>query len=307
MKLESKNLGYNHFADINTTTTLKGVAILIIIIHHVGVNGFFCNYFNPLGGIGVAMFLFLSGYGITESYKKNKLNKFWSKKIFRIIVPYLVWLPLYYISMQFSILASPNYFETIPRFWFIEYLLIMYTAFYFFFPLKNELSIVLICSLCIILFLVLNNLRAEQSLSFWTGVLFSLHKEKFAKNGSKRLFSIALLFFIIGSIALLFKQQLELMGVESDGIPMKATNLIIKLPIGLSIILLFFTIKNNCKRWFILLGSYSYELYLVHIPFFMTIDKKVVFLFIFIIQSVFLAYILHISSRFINKKIEKYV
>ena len=33
--------------------------------------------FTPLGGIGVAMFLILSGYGLNESFKKNGLDGFW--------------------------------------------------------------------------------------------------------------------------------------------------------------------------------------------------------------------------------------
>ena len=71
-------------ANRNCTTTLRGIAILIIMIGHVGVSGFGCRLFNPFGGIGVAMFLFLSGYGLSESFKKNGLNHFWKKKMMRI-------------------------------------------------------------------------------------------------------------------------------------------------------------------------------------------------------------------------------
>lgn len=305
MNLETNNLNNNLFADINTTTALKGIAILIIIIHHVGVNSFFCNYFNPLGGIGVAMFLFLSGYGISESYKKNLLSHFWRKKISRILIPYLIWIPFYYIAMHFSILASPQYFEIIPRFWFIEYLLIMYAAFYFFFPLRKEWAITLICSLCIILFLITNNLRAEQSLSFWAGVLLSLYKANIAKLPRLKFLIIAFILLIVGSTALLVKQQLELMAFDLEGIIVKATNMLIKLPVGISIILFIFAIRSNYTKWLAIVGGISYELYLTHIPFFMTIDSKIPFLLLFIIQSVFLAYILHGFSKQINKVINK--
>ena len=44
------------------TTTIRGIAILIIIIEHVGVSGIDYRFFYSLGGIGVIMFLFLSGY-----------------------------------------------------------------------------------------------------------------------------------------------------------------------------------------------------------------------------------------------------
>lgn len=306
MKLETKNINNYHFADINTTTALKGIAILIIFFHHVGVNGYFCHYFNPLGGIGVAMFLFLSGFGISESYKKSQLSHYWRKKIVRILIPYLIWIPLYYITMHLSTLGSPKYFETIPRYWFIEYLLIMYAAFYFIFPLKKVCSLTLICSLCIILFLTLNNLRAEQSLSFWAGVLFSLYKEDIAKLKNNRLFAIALLLLVVGFIALLVKQQLEFMAFDLEGIAVKTTNMLIKLPVGMSIILFILAIKNNNTKWLAIIGGISYELYLTHIPFFMTIDRKTPLLLLFIIQSVFLAYILHGFSKLINKIIAKH-
>ena len=50
------------------TTTMRGIAILFVVLHHVG-NSSGSVIFTPLGGIGVAMFLILSGYGLNESKK----------------------------------------------------------------------------------------------------------------------------------------------------------------------------------------------------------------------------------------------
>lgn len=41
-------------------------------------------------GVGVSLFLILSGYGIELSVKKNGLNKFWIKRFFRVLVPYIL-------------------------------------------------------------------------------------------------------------------------------------------------------------------------------------------------------------------------
>lgn len=38
------------------------------------------RYINPFGGIGVVLFLFLSGFGCNESYKHKGLDNFWQKK-----------------------------------------------------------------------------------------------------------------------------------------------------------------------------------------------------------------------------------
>ena len=57
-------MNYNVLSRIgggNYTTSLKGIAIVIIILCHT--MGCRPRVFTPLGGIGVAMFLILSGYG----------------------------------------------------------------------------------------------------------------------------------------------------------------------------------------------------------------------------------------------------
>lgn len=46
---------------------VKGIAILLVIISHIG-NFSGKTWFTPLGGIGVAIFLFCSGYGVMSSY-----------------------------------------------------------------------------------------------------------------------------------------------------------------------------------------------------------------------------------------------
>lgn len=47
----------------------------MVILMHSSCN-FGLRIFTPLGGIGVALFLILSGYGLTESYKKKGLHFF---------------------------------------------------------------------------------------------------------------------------------------------------------------------------------------------------------------------------------------
>ena len=50
---------------IEYTTALRGIAILIIMLAHCF--GGFTRALTPLGGIGVSIFLILSGYGLTKS------------------------------------------------------------------------------------------------------------------------------------------------------------------------------------------------------------------------------------------------
>lgn len=58
------------FCDKKHFIILKGIAIVAIVICHVGnLSG--KTWFTPLGGIGVAIFLFCSAYGLTLSAKNG--------------------------------------------------------------------------------------------------------------------------------------------------------------------------------------------------------------------------------------------
>ena len=69
---------------------LMGVAILLVIVFHC-----FSWVYNPVGPfnigyIGVDIFLFLSGYGLSFSYEKNPLPRFYANRFTRIFPLYLV-------------------------------------------------------------------------------------------------------------------------------------------------------------------------------------------------------------------------
>ena len=292
----------NEFANKQCTTALRGLAILIIMIGHVGVSGFECRYFNPFGGIGVAMFLFLSGYGLTESYKKNGLDSFWKKKALRITIPYLLWIPFYHIAMRLSPLGCAQYLEIIPRYWFIEYLILMYLLFYIVFRYIRKYALIVINMLGLFSFFLLPNLQAEQSFSFACGIAFSIYKLHIFRLNKHKLLQAAALCFIIGIIALLIKQLPQLRTDGLDSLPIRITNLFLKLPIGLSLILFLICQLPHGIKALIPVGNISYELYLTHVPFFMSIAGTIVNLTLFAIQSMLLASVLHTLTKVIKLK-----
>lgn len=284
-----------------STTTIRGIAILIIIIGHVGVSGFDLRVFNPFGGIGVAMFLFLSGYGLTESYKNNGLRGFWKKKILRIVIPYLVWIPLYHIVMRISPIGLPTQIQAIPRYWFIEYLVLAYFIFYFAFKYIKSYAISIIILIGVISFFTTNNLRAEQSFSFLCGILLSINKSCFKKQRNIIILTLACMLFLIGATTLFIKQLPLLRVYDLESIQFRFLNIFIKLPIGISLILFLHLLIPKGNRELMRIGNLSYELYLGHVPFFMAITGNVLRLFVFIIQSYVLAYVNHSLTRTINK------
>lgn len=61
-----------NFLDKDSTDTMKGVAIICVVLcHYMGTFGQGITVFTPLGGIGVAIFLILSAYGLNESWNQG--------------------------------------------------------------------------------------------------------------------------------------------------------------------------------------------------------------------------------------------
>lgn len=71
------------------TTGLKGLAVLMVVWGHVGA----CLHVSGIqfiGGVGVSIFLILSGYGLEKSYINNGLQKFWNKKLIKVFIPFWI-------------------------------------------------------------------------------------------------------------------------------------------------------------------------------------------------------------------------
>lgn len=61
------------FMSFEHSNACRGIAALIIMLQHVA-GKFGVRYFTPLGGVGVTIFLILSGYGLNESYKRRGIR-----------------------------------------------------------------------------------------------------------------------------------------------------------------------------------------------------------------------------------------
>lgn len=82
-------LGEVNIYDKEMTECYRGVAIILIVVQHcAGELG--TNIFTPFGGIGVAVFLLLSGFGLTESFSKRGMRGFLKSKLWRVWVPFLL-------------------------------------------------------------------------------------------------------------------------------------------------------------------------------------------------------------------------
>ncbi len=84
-----KKINTGIWMDRDFTTTIKGLAILTVVWAHtgakLGVGGI-----QFIAGIGVALFLICSGYGLEISCEKNGLKDFFKKRLLKVCVPFWI-------------------------------------------------------------------------------------------------------------------------------------------------------------------------------------------------------------------------
>lgn len=247
----------------------KGIAILCVMTCHLmGDFGNGVTFFTPLGGIGVAIFLMLSGYGLNESWIYGKGGYYWRKRILAVVVPYAsVQTIFFWLENNFTIdnyfadifLLSPNH----PYGWYLNYLFLWYIIFYIVMKLhiKKEKKLALLAIISVTLFFVCGEIRAEQSLSFFTGILLSEFKSDKIKKYAN--WKLGILFVVFGCAFLALKQT-DLVRMGSPLI-FKFIQMLIKLPCGLGLCLVGMSVASKINlRFLALVGTISYELYLIH-------------------------------------------
>ena len=247
------------------TTLIKGIAITLVVMCHMG-GMFDIRYLTPFGGIGVALFLICSGYGLVSSYEKNGLNNYWSKKIQTVYVPYALiqictWMlerdkEIKVLIQDLLIVGSEH-----PYGWYMKILLFWYIMFYILARLnlisKDKLFIIYLISIMILL--SNNELWAEQAFSFVSGLSIAYYKQYVKKDS----IYIPAILLLIGLVFLGVKQ----LSLIRDGhyIIFNCTQLGIKLPIAYSLILYSYKFNNIIRKDVVnIIGNLSYYIYLIH-------------------------------------------
>lgn len=75
--------------DRNYTTAIKGFSILTVVWAHSGAM-LSVGRIQFVAGIGAALFLMCSGYGLEISYEKNGLKDFWRKRLIGVCLPFWI-------------------------------------------------------------------------------------------------------------------------------------------------------------------------------------------------------------------------
>lgn len=129
MMVAQKNKNYIDLGLLSTYRgCIMGIAALLVMFHHLTFKpdgSIFADaymFVRHLGAMGVDIFLFVSGFGLSFSLSKdNNATNFYKKRIARIIPSYVVIMVLYYIisALLFGKFNVTNFLLEIftVRFW----------------------------------------------------------------------------------------------------------------------------------------------------------------------------------------------
>ena len=212
------------------STALKGIFAIFVLIHHLyQYSGLFRQtslgtLLQAMGTFSVAVFFFLSGYGLMASYKRDGrkyINEFVYKRILSFYCILLFVAVLYFIlslclgeSFGWRIIWKTFTGEIIVNGWYLQAQLVFYILFWLvFLALKKQsnaqkLIIMLIVQVAymILVYPFLGATWVQSALVFVLGMIWCEYKEKIVRlfNTAKKwiitsgiVFSLFCIFFLI--------------------------------------------------------------------------------------------------------------
>lgn len=186
-----KKVGKYQWMDRNYTTAIKGFSIFIVVWAHSGAM-LSIGGIQFIAGIGVALFLICSGYGLEVSYEKSGISGFWKKRLLSVCLPFwIVELIGLVVTGNFSIkmyFLDFCFLKPATAYgWFMGYIVICYLIFYAIKKIiaDNKMQIMTLFGVFAVWFVLesvffanpdMPFLQARQMLSFPCGVMLALNK-----------------------------------------------------------------------------------------------------------------------------------
>ena len=265
--LKLDNEENNHLLSFDITTVMRGIAILMVVIHHLSL-WFGTNILTSWGGGGVAIFMILSGYGLTMSYQKSGVKRFWWKRFVGIFIP---WLVVILMTMQPWTLYNQEWFWKYLFFidygpWYMQYLFVWYILFFVAHCSQWTYRIrwYIIGISALLMFLYWGPLQQEQSLCFPLGMWIGEHYEYVKKVDKRTYLKLSVAAIIVAVFALGAKQ---IPYIRSDISSWTFITLQVILKTSMAIAVMFavpFIKRITASRFLLFTGVISYEMYLTH-------------------------------------------
>lgn len=302
------NASRNTFSK-DKTNLLKSILPILIILHH-------CYFLEGMKFMGlwgvtlVALFFLISGYGLMSSYLKYKdayLKNFLSKRLNKIIVPYLLCLLIYTL---FSILLKNDtlrmVFSTdvghwLPYSWFVIVITGGYLAFYVTF--NNNLDVkkkIVLFSIVVIVYTIIGMCTSlartwyASAYAMLVGIIW-----KYNEN-------VVIDFVVKHKLVICIFSPLAMVLLSMGGV--KIFNTLFASSLYILLIYALKESKYSTNKVVRFLSSISYEMYLIqavaiqYITKVLGITNTLMALPTIIVMDIVLAYIINnVSSRIVTK------
>lgn len=303
------------FMSINHTSILKGVAIILVLMDHIGKQ-YNLSITRPSGAIGVCLFLIASGFGLNESFKKNGRKQYIRKRLIRVMVPYwivLITLTIFYLinaTFSLNIFAQNIFLIKLPdsAYWYLRIIIFWYIAYFLisFTHKKVKIFLLILATVIFSMITLQNRLYVWQIFSFPLGVIISDNLEIIKRLFMKKNFFIACASLIL-MIFMIFVKKMPVVNNNTYGFYDTVSQIILVLSTAIFIIAI--TFKYECNGIFNLTNiigkKLSYEIYLTHLYFLnIIINNSFKYLIKFIAITIVSALFLKIINDIIIKSIE---
>lgn len=320
----NKSFNDDYFSK-ETSKSLKGMCSIIVLFHHISQNtttGIIIRQFEGVGYLAVAVFFFITGYGLCKNYFQNKYQKGFIKKHMIPIMLQYCFIIVAYAIFYYFFLGEPlklNYlllhlldnYSIINFSWYLVNLIWFYIVYYvsIIFSKKSIKRLLLINFIGYLIYLLFC-IRTNKS-DFWY------------KSSHLLLIGIAYSYFETNIIAILKKYYYVFVGIDFFGLLIllklfpifsKSTLSVIIYYIIITVmfvlLIILFIMKFSFKRsLFGYLGNISLELLLYqwfflwgikrYFPYFSEIKYSI----LVIIFSCLLGFIMHAIIVKVNNKI----
>ncbi|MCD7825544.1 MAG: acyltransferase family protein, partial [Clostridiaceae bacterium] len=327
--IHEKSINESEYLSIETTTSLRGIFALVIVLHHMSEitqgGRLFCLLVHA-GYLVVSVFFFFSGYGLmTGLLKKGNeyLSVFWIKRILYIFTIYFI-ITIMYVA-EYSLLGksySPlqifmSFFNGAPiaaNSWYMIIQILYYIFFWISFKCCNHrywlgILILLILQFIQTLILILLQYPAIWYMSgfaFSVGVFWAFKKDEIDQLLTLHFFKIMLivisLFLIFTGLPLILEYIYEEQGFARICCRILSTSLF-----SILVAITGRKIRFKFKIW-MFLGKISLEIYLIHGGVYQIlrseycwIENEALWTIMTIIISIVLSMIFNIFFKWIKK------
>lgn len=294
---------------VSVTNELKGLGILTVVFAHFAymkvTNADFLFPLSIIAGVGVDLFLFMSGFGLTVGMLKKPMKAvdFYKKRVIKIFIPFWIALIIMFIadalfmdktySVGYIIKSMLGFFPTADGFgdvnspfWYITWMIMFYLLYpLVFFKDKPWLSAIILAVIATIIGtfnifdLGSNWLHRLHTVAFSMGIIlawllqvkegeknrFIEYIKDFRDNSKDMKYIVIAIMFVI----VFYVSQRTGAGSWPALTAILGQGFFVEQLMSIVIMLAFtviFILKKVDSKFLTMYGVYSYEVYLIHWP-----------------------------------------